>query len=55
MDASTSGTLTSGCYIDQQRDLEKIKDDVRELTSLAGVSVYTYCRRDFDTAVRGLC
>ena len=54
-DTSISGTLTSSCYIHWQKDLEKMKDDVRELTLFSRVSLYTYCQRDFDSVVRGLC
>ena len=45
-------TLTSSCYIHQQKDLEKIKDNVRELTLFSRVSAYTctYCQRDPDSA-----
>ena len=34
------------------KKLGKMKDDVCELTLFSRVSVYTYCQRDFDSAVR---
>ena len=42
-------------FIHRQKDPEKMKDVVGELTLFSRVSVYTYCQRDFHSVVRGLC
>ena len=55
VDSISRGGYFNFIYIHQQKDPGKMKDNVRELTLFLGVNVYTYCQRDFDSAVRGLC